>query len=256
LPFAFVGLEPRWEARFFRHREFTSPNLRSYDASGYAAVAVAAELFPLVNVSSTFWRGMGVTFGYAQAVGLRSESTRLGELAGVHSAPVDTQFVRYAAGVRYRVAINATSAVPLVLATSASFCRWNFDFGPELPRRPDLEIPTADYRIVRFGLDAGVSLLPFTFLASLNYLHAFSIGPPSSRELAALRYPHLVTADGMGAELRAAIGLAVWRRIELRLSAEYAALAFHLEPIRGRTDRAALVVDSYISFGLGAYVQF
>ena len=255
LPFAVVGVEPRWEARFFRHTEFTAPDVRSYNANGYAAIALAAELYPLSSVGSTFWRGLGVNFGYMHSIGLQSDSTRLGDLAGVQSVPVDTQFSRYTAGLRYRLAVNPQSSVPLVLATSASYCGWDFDFGPELPRGPDLEIPTADYRMVRLGIDAGLSLSPFTFFTALSYLHAFSVEAPSTRELASLQYPHLVTAEGMGAEIRAAVGVVV-RRVELRLSAEYAVLAFHLEPIRGRQDRAALVVDSYVSFGVGAHVRF
>jgi len=256
LPFAVVGVEPRWEARFFRHTEFTTPNVRSYNANGYATIALAAELYPFVNVGPSFWRGFGLILGFAHSIGLHSESRRLGATVELPSLPVDTYFSRYTVGLRYRLAVNPASAIPVVLGTSATLCGWDFDFGPELPRGPDLEVPTADYRMIRFGIDGAVSFSPFTFSTAVSYLHAFSVEPPSSRELATLRYPHLATAEGMGAEVRAALGVVVWRQLELRLSAEYAALAFNLEPLRGRDDRAALVVDSYLSVGLGAYVRF
>ena len=255
LPFAVVGVEPRWEGRFFRHTEFTAPDVRSYNANGYATVALAAEVFPLADVGSTFWRGLGVTLGYTQSVGLQSQSRRLGALDGAPSAPVDTSFSRYTAGLRYRLAVNSESSFPLVLGASANFCRWDFDFGSELPRGPDLEVPTADYRMLRLGIDAGVSLSRFTFSTAFGYLHALSVEAPSSREIAPLRYPHLVTAEGMGGEIRAALGVVV-RRVEFRLSAEYAVLAFNLAPIRGRSDRTALVVDSFVSIGLGAHLHF
>src|SRR5687768_796204 len=120
LPLVVLGVEPMWEGRFFRHTEFTAPNVRSYDANGYASLALAAEVFPLSNVGPKFWRGFGVTLRYARAFGFRSESTRLGDLSDVRASPVDTSFSRYAAGLRYRIALNPASQSPFVLGTSLS----------------------------------------------------------------------------------------------------------------------------------------
>jgi hypothetical protein len=126
-PLIVVGVEPTWEGRYFRHTEFTSPTVRSYDANGYASVALAAELFPFVTLGSTLWRGLGVTFRYEQAFGFDSDSTRLGAPAKLTSLPVDTSFSRYAVGLRYRISANG-DRIPLDLAGSASLCGWNFDF--------------------------------------------------------------------------------------------------------------------------------
>jgi hypothetical protein len=256
LPFVTLGLEPQWEGRYFRHTEFTAPNVRSYDANGYASLALTAEIFPLVKVSPHFWRGFGLTLRYARAFGFQSDSTRLGAPLRTRSLPVETDFSRYAIGLRYRILLNAGGAMPVVVATSASFVGWDFDFGSALPAGPDLEAPTAAYRMIRLGFDGTFQLRPITVFWALGYLHALSIAAPSSRKLDELRYPHLPTAVGMGGEIRGAVGLAVWRSVELRLSGEFAVLAFHLKSVEGRADEPARVVDSYVAVGLGPYVSF
>jgi hypothetical protein len=60
----------------------------------------------------------------------------------------------------------------------------------------------------------------------------------------------------MGGEIRGAVGLTIWRGLELRLSAEYGVLAFHLEPLEGRADEPGRVVDSYVAAGIGPYMSF
>jgi hypothetical protein len=230
--------------------------VRSYDANGYASLALAAEAFPLANLASKFWGGFGVTFRYARAFGFDSDSARLGAPERLRSLPVETSFSRYDVGLRHRILVNPDSRRPLLFATSASLCGWSFDFGPELPRGPDLETPAADYRMMRLGVDASLQLRPLTFFVAASYLHAFSIAAPSSRELDSLQYPHLPTAVGMGGQVRAAVGLTIWRWLELRVSAEYAILAFHLKPLEGRADAPGRVVDSYVAAGLGPYLSF
>jgi len=255
-PVIVLGVASLWEGRFFRHTEFTAPNLRSYDANGYPSFSLEAELFPFANVGSSFWRGFGFSLRYAQAFGFDSESARLGAPQHMRWLPVDTSFSRYAVGLRYRIPVHPESRLPLDLAVSASLCGWNFDFGAELPRGPDLEAPTAAYRMIRLGGSVGVRLLPVTLLWTLSYLHAFSIAAPSSREIGDLKYPHLPTAVGVGAEIRGAVGVAIWRSLEIRLSAEYAVLAFYLRPLAGRADEPARVVDAYAAVGLGPYASF
>jgi hypothetical protein len=139
---------------------------------------------------------------------------------------------------------------------ATSLCGWNFDLGPELPSGADLEAPTAEYRMIRLGAGVSVPLPPVTLFGALSYLHAFSIAPPSSRQLSDLKYPHLPSAAGVGGEIRGAAGVTIWRFIELRLSVEYAVLAFNLKPLENRADEPARVVDSYVSVGLGPYGSF
>jgi hypothetical protein len=256
MPLVLVGVEPLWEGRVFRHTEFTNPNVRRYDARGYPAIALNAEVFPLVKVGAKFLRGFGVTLHYARAFGFQSSSARLGADVDARSMPVDTSFTRYAAGLRYRIHTNAESQTPFVFGVSASLAGWRFDFGPELPRDVDLELPTAIYRAVRIGFDAGLEVRPVTFYAAASYLHAFSVVPPNTRELDVRTYPYLPGAVGMGGEFRGAVGVRVVRWLEVRLSVEYAILGFHLKPLEGRPDSPARVLDSYLSAGLGPYVSF
>jgi len=256
LPLVLVGLEPQWEGRVFRHTEFTHPNLRQYGAIGYPSLALRAELFPLTNVRSKFLRGFGVTLQFARAFGFESSSARLGAAADASALPVDTSFMRYAVGLRYRIHTNPESQTPFVLAISASFSRWFFAFGPELPRDPYLELPTASYRMVRFGFDGALEVRPVTFYGALSYLHGFDIVPPNPREIDYVTYPYLLNAAGMGLEARGAVGARVTRWLEVRLSVEYGILAFHMKPLEGRADSPARVFDSYVSVGLGPYVSF
>jgi len=256
LPLVLVGVEPLLEARVFRHTEFTHPNLRQYGARGYPSLGLKAELFPLVNAKSKFLRGFGVTLQFARAFGFESSSTRLGADADANALPVDTSFMRYAAGLRYRILTNPESQTPFVFGISASFSRWSFAFGPELPRDPYLELPAANYRMVRFGFDAALEVRPVTFYGALSYLHGFSIVPPNPREIDYVTYPYPLNAAGMGLEARGAVGVRATRWLEVRLSVEYGLLAFHMKPLEGRADSPARVFDSYGSVGLGPYVNF
>jgi len=255
MPLVLAGVEPLYEGRVFRQSEGMQPDLRRYGAIGYPSVALTVELHPLANVKSKFLRGFGVTLHLARAFGFESDSARLAAFAAGNTPPVDTSFMRYAAGLRYRIHMNPESETPFVLGISASLRRWYFTFAPELPLGPDLEVPTADYRMGRFGFDGGLEVKRVTFYAAAYYLHGFSVAAPNTRELDAVTHPYLANAPGMGGEFRGAVGVRLARWIELRLSLECAIMAFHLKPLQegGTADR---VLDSYLSAGLGPYVSF
>ena len=255
LPLVVAGVEPLWEGRVFRQSEGTEADLRKYGALGYPSASVMAEIHPFANMKSKFLRGFGVTLQFARAFGFESDNARLSAFAAQNIAPVDTTFMRYAAGLRYRIHTNPEGETPFVLSISASMRRWQFSFAPELPLGPDLEVPTASYRLGRFGLDAGVEVKRVTFYAAAYYLHGFSIAAPNTRELDTVTNPYLANAPGMGGEFRGAIGVRVTRAVEVRLSLEYAIMAFHLKSYR-QGDPPDGVLDSYLSAGLGPYVSF
>jgi hypothetical protein len=255
LPLLVVGVEPLWEGRVFRQTESTDPTFRKYGAIGYPSVALAAEVYPFANVPSKFMRGFGLTLQYARAFGFQSDSVLIGDTVRPQPPPVDTSFSRYAAGLRYRLPINPDSPTPFVLGTSASFYGWNYEFA-ELPTQPNVEVPTAAYRMVRFGFDGTLHVRPVTFYANLSYLHAFSVTAPRSRDLASLRSPHLPDASGAGWEARGAVGVRVMRWLEVRLSLQYGILAYNLQSLDDQVDQPARVLDSYLSAGLGPYVSF
>jgi hypothetical protein len=250
-----VGAEPLWEGRVFRQSEGLQPERRKYGAIGYASVAVTAELYPLANVKTKFLRGFGVTLQFARAFGFESDSARLEHFGAWNEPPAETSFLRYAAGLRYRIHVNPESETPLVVGISASMRRWFFSFNPQLPLGPDLEVPTADYRMVRFGGDAALEVKRLAFYGSAYYLHGLSVLAPNTRSLDTVAYPYLANAPGMGGEFRGAVGVRLARWIELRLSVEYAIMAFHLQPLR-EGDAPDRVLDSYLSAGLGPYVNF
>ena len=255
MPLVLFGIEPQWEGRVFRQTETPQQDPRKYGAMGYASIALAGELYPLVNVKAKFWRGFGVTLSFARALGFQSSGLQLSEFGDPNAPPVDTTFMRYAAGLRYRYHVNPESETPVVLGISASWRRWQFTFTPQEALGSDVETPTADYRMGRFGLDGGVEVKRFTFYGAAYYLHAFSVGAPNMRELDHTTSYYLADAPGMGGEFRGAVGVRLARWIELRLSVEYAIMAYHLKSLEN--DGAPVsVLDSYLSAGLGPYVSF
>jgi len=250
-----LGVEPLWEGRILRQTEATPPAFRRYGALGYPSVEITGEVYPLANGVSKFMRGFGLTFHLARAFGFESDSTRLGGFGDAGTAPVDTSFMRYAAGLRYRILTNPESQTPFVFGISASFRRWILTFA-ELPLGPDVQAPTGNYRMVRFGFDAGLEVKRVTFYAAAYYLHGFSVVPPNTRELDTAASPYPAGAGGMGGEFRGAVGVRLVRWLELRLSLEYAIMAFHLKPFQGPAESPDGVLDSYLSAGLGPYVSF
>jgi hypothetical protein len=255
LPLVLFGVEPLWEGRVFRQSEGMHPDLRRYGAIGYPSIALAADVYPFANVQSKFLRGLGVTLHLARAFGFQSDSARLTAFTDRDTPPVDTSFMRYAAGLRYRIHTNPESETPFVFGISASLRRWDFTFTPEVPLGPDLEVPTANYQMGRFGFDGGLEVRRVTFYAATYYLHGFSVAAPNTRELDVVTHPYLARAPGVGAEFRGAVGVRLARWIEVRLSVEYAIMAFHLKPLQ-EGDAPDRVLDSYLSAGLGPYVSF
>jgi hypothetical protein len=132
---------------------------------------------------------------------------------------------------------------------------WDYKFA-ELPPQPNIEVPTAAHRMIRFGVDGSLQIRPVTLYATLSYLHAYSIDAPRSRELANLRSPHLPNAVGSGWEARGAVGVRVLRWLEMRLSLQYGILGYNLRSLDGQDDQPAKVLDSYLSAGLGPYVSY
>ena len=256
LPFIGVGIEPRWEGRYYRHAEFTAAYVRGYNANGYVAIAAGLELYPLARADVGLLQNLGIAARYAQAFGFQSNSARLGLPVRKSSLPVDTSFVRYALELRYRMKLRPDSPHSALLGVAAGYGRWDFDFSDALPRGPDLEAPTADYRTARLGIDMAASFGPVSIFGAATYLHALSIRPPGSRELDELRYLHLASAVGEGAEIRLGAGVAVWRSLEVRASLEYAVMVYNLKPLEGRNDEPGRVIDSYVSAGLGPYFSF
>jgi hypothetical protein len=249
-----LGVEPLWEGRVFRQSAGLQPDPLKYGPVSYAAVELSGELFPLANTKSTFLRGFGVTLNFARAFAFQTDSGQFAAFADRNIPPAETSFMRYAAGLRYRIHANPSSETPLVVGISASLRRWYLTFATDLPSGAELEVPSADYRMGRFGFDGALEVKRFTFYAAAYYLHAFSVTAPNTRELDTTT-PYLASAPGMGGEFRGSAGVRLARWVELRLSLEYAVMAYHLESLQqgGQPDR---VLDSYLSVGLGPYVNF
>ena len=253
LPLIVAGVEPLWEGRVLRQNDMSGRTFRKNGAIGFPSFEIGGEVYPLSNGPSKFLRGFGLTFQYSRAFGFQSDSTFVGDVVPAQE-PVDTTFSRYAAGLRYRLPLNAEGATPIVVGVSASYSGWNYQYG-QMPEQQNVEVPSSSYQMARFGLDGSVLVRPVTFYANLYYLHALSVVPPATRELDALRAPHLPNAVGTGAEIRGAVGVRALKWLEVRLSVQYGLLAYDIYPVDGYADPVR-VLDSYLSAGLGPYVNF
>jgi hypothetical protein len=239
-----------WGYRHFRHTELSVPNERRYDVNGYPAVALAAQAYPAAKARVPFWQDVGLTLDYARALGIRSQSARLGAANNPPAyVPVDTTFVRYGVGLRYRLPLTARAADPIVLGASVGYGAYRFGFDEGVLRpAPDLEVPAASYDLVRIGVDLRAPVGPVAFLASAKYLHAFSVGMLGNRT-------PVGTADGV--DLTIGVAVRLLPPLSLQALAQYAVLAFDLRPLAGRDgDLPGRVVDSYLAFSMGPNISF
>jgi hypothetical protein len=249
LPMLNAAAAFEWGYRHFRHSESSSATDRTYDADGFPSAALAAEIYPAAAYGAPFWQDLGLTIDYARALDLHSRSARLGAARTPPAyIPVDTSFVRYGVGLRYRMPLTARGPNAIVLGGSIGYGAYRFTFDESvLPEQRDLEVPRARYDLVRFGLDVRAPIGPVALLASAAFLHAFSVGALGNR-----------TPTGAAEGVHAAIGLAVhlWRPVSVQASVQYAAMFFGLEPMKGREgDQPGSVVDSYVTLSLGPVIS-
>jgi hypothetical protein len=254
LPMLVVSPTIGWQYRHFRHTETSVPNERRYDANGFPAVGLSAEVFPAAKERIPFWQDLGLTLDFSRALGIKSQSARLGETgARPATVPVDTSFVRYGVGLRYRLPLAARTADPIAIGASVGYgaYRFGFDegFGANALRpAPDLEVPNARYDLVVIGADLRAPLGLVAFSANAIYLHAFSVGTLGNRTPSG-------TADGV--DLAIGVSVRLLKPLWLKVSADYAVLAFDLRPLAGREgDLPGRVVDSYVTVSTGPVVSF
>jgi hypothetical protein len=237
-----------WGYRHYRHTEFSAPVERRYDANGYAALAIAVEAYPAALRDAPFWRDVGVTVDVARSIGLVSASARIGEAFDPPAlVPVDTTFVRYDLGVRYRLVLGARDAAAPVLGAAIGYGARRFTFDESVLRpQPDLEIPQARYDLLRIGADARIPVGPVAAVGSAAYLHGFSVGSLGNR-----------VPEGAAHGLDVTIGVTahLWRAVSVQAAASYAVFFFNLDPVEGRAaDEPGRVIDSYLTLSLGPVI--
>jgi hypothetical protein len=240
-------------ARWFRQTEPTTGEIRTYTAVRLHSVVVALEVYPAERAGLAFWKDLGFTLTYGQALGLTSrlagQTTEAGQSSNnaassaQSTGPFSTTYRRWDAGVRYRFPVASEGAWRFGLG--AGYRQWRFDF--DIPDEGNREVPRADYSLLRasgdvekwfgrFGTRGGLGLL--------GMLGSATLGNRVSQSL------------GYGVELNFGVAYSLLPYLRLRASIFYTLYHLSLAPLAGRDDEAGSVWDHYLTPLLAAEAVF
>jgi hypothetical protein len=251
-----LGAAFEWGNRRFRHTEPGVVGSQPYDGLGIPGYVFEGELYPLARSDTGILRDIGFTGEFAKALPFSSycdpKAPCLVDVppnSDPQSSPVPTTFYRYGAGLRARVRAGP-GPNRFTLGISGGYRVWSFDFSDNDPA--DRAVPTATYRLVRGGLDTRIPLGIFALLARADFLYPLSIAPLGDRS--PLETKSL--SSHWGADGTLGIGLVATSWLELRLTADYTAFLFKLEPLPVGAGAPGKVLDQYLDVRLGTYLSF
>ncbi|WP_437491149.1 hypothetical protein WME75_15060 [Sorangium sp. So ce1014] len=225
-----LGLE--FVGRWFDYSDPLSQNLRPYSVFGQPALSLSGELYPLAGTGIAVLKGLGITAGYAQALGLNS--------AVGDGDPISTTYQRINLGLRQRLSIGESSV--LGISAGLRFLTFEIDAQGALANT----VPNVSYTLFRAGLDARVPVGPVALALGADYLMPLSSGPVYDRFTGA-------SVQGIGAT--AGVLIPVATGIEARLLLEYARFFSSFQPELTDTYAAGGATDQYLGIRLaGAYI--
>ncbi|WP_437602767.1 hypothetical protein WMF28_14185 [Sorangium sp. So ce590] len=226
-----LGLE--FVGRWFDYSDPLSQNLRPYGVFGQPALSLSGELYPLAGTDISVLKGLGITAGYAQALGLNS--------AVGDGDPISTTYQRINLGLRQRLSIGESSV--LGISAGLRFLTFEIDAQGALANT----VPNVSYTIFRVGLDARVPVGPVALALGADYLMPLSSGPVYDRFTGA-------SVQGIGAT--AGVLIPVATGIEARLLLEYARFFSSFQPELTDAYAAGGATDQYLGIRLaGAYIH-
>ncbi|XXX81089.1 hypothetical protein WMF30_20235 [Sorangium sp. So ce134] len=227
-----VELGVEFVGRWFDYSDPLSQNLRPYSVFGQPALSISGELYPLAGTGIAVLKGLGITAGYARALGLNS--------AVGGGDPISTTYQRINLGLRERLTLGEST----VLGISAGLRLLTFEI--DAPDALARTVPNVDYTIFRAGLDARVPLGPVGLALGADYLMPLSSGPVYDRFTGA-------SVQGIGAT--AGVLVPVAKGIEARLLVEYARFFSSFQPELTDAYAAGGATDQYLGIRLaGAYI--
>ncbi|WP_437970810.1 hypothetical protein WMF04_16645 [Sorangium sp. So ce260] len=227
-----VELGVEFVGRWFDYSDPLSQNLRPYSVFGQPALSVSGELYPLAGTNIAVLKGLGITAGYARALGLNS--------AVGDGDPLSTTYQRINLGLRQRLSIGESS----VLGISAGLRFLTFEI--DAPQALANTVPNVSYTIFRAGLDARLPVGPVALALGADYLMPLSSGPVYDRFTGA-------SVQGIGAT--AGVLIPVATGIEARLLVEYARFFSSFQPELTDAYAAGGATDQYLGIRLaGAYI--
>ncbi|WP_437784966.1 hypothetical protein [Sorangium sp. So ce1097] len=228
-----VELGVEFVGRWFDYSDPRTNNLRPYSVFGQPALSIAGEVYPLASTDIPVLKGLGITAGYARALGLNS--------AVGDGDPISTTYQRINLGLRERLSIGDASQ----LGINAGLRFVTFDI--EAPAALAATVPNASYTLFRLGLDGRFPLGPVALGLGADYLLPLSSGPVYER----FKGP---SVQGIGA--MAGVMIPIATGIEGRVLLEYARFFSSFQPEQGDAYIAGGAIDQYLGLRLaGAYVH-
>ncbi|WP_438020100.1 hypothetical protein WMF18_13975 [Sorangium sp. So ce315] len=226
-----LGLE--FVGRWFDYSDPRTNNLRPYGVFGQPALSIAGEVYPLASTDIPVLKDLGITAGYARALGLNS--------AVGDGDPISTTYQRINLGLRERLSIGDASQ--LGINAGLRFVTFDIEAPADLART----VPNVSYTLFRVGLDGRFPLGPVALGLGADYLLPLSSGPVYER----FKGP---SVQGIGA--MAGVMIPVATGIEGRVLLEYARFFSSFQPEQGDAYIAGGAIDQYLGLRLaGAYVH-
>ncbi|WP_438035895.1 hypothetical protein [Sorangium sp. So ce204] len=227
-----IELGVEFVGRWFDYSDPRTQNLPPYSVFGQPALSVSGELYPLASTDIAVLKGLGVTAGYARALGLNS--------AVGSGDPISTTYERINLGLRERLSLGEASV--LGISAGLRFLTFEIDAPADLART----VPNVSYTLFRAGLDGRVPVGPIALALGAEYILPLSSGPVYERFTGA-------SVQGIGA--LAGVMVPVATGIEARLMVEYARFFSSFQPEQGDAYIAGGAIDQYLGLRLaGAYV--
>ncbi|WP_437299311.1 hypothetical protein [Sorangium sp. So ce426] len=227
-----IELGVEFVGRWFDYSDPRTRNLPPYSVFGQPALSVSGELYPLASTDIAVLKGLGVTAGYARALGLNS--------AVGSGDPISTTYERINLGLRERLSLGEASV--LGISAGLRFLTFEIDAPADLART----VPNVSYTLFRAGLDGRFPVGPIALALGAEYILPLSSGPVYERFTGA-------SVQGIGA--LAGVMVPVATGIEARLIVEYARFFSSFQPEQGDAYIAGGAIDQYLGLRLaGAYV--
>jgi hypothetical protein len=207
---ASVGVAFAGGSRDFSYVDRLTPTLRPYNLSAAPLAAIDAELYPAARTDTPVLKDLGATVDYAQAFGLSSSDS-----AGT---PVSTSWSAFDLGLHQRIHVGSA----VLLGLHAGYGEIDYSFKGALATTA--ELPGVQYRFVRGGLDARVSMGRLSFYGYGSYLDVLSTG---------LVGTYFGRASVGGVEGRVGVAHTLGRAFEASLEFAYTRFFYTLNPQPG-----------------------
>lgn len=228
-----VELGVEFAGRWFSYSDPVTLNLRPYDVFGQPMVSIAGEVYPLASTDIPVLKGLGITAGFARAIGLNS--------AEEGGDPMSTTYQRINLGLRERLALGESSV--LGINAGLRLLTFEIDAEGEFART----VPNVSYTLLRFGVDTRLPVGPVGLALGADYLLPLSSGEVYERFEG-------TSVAGIGA--MAGVMFPITGGFEARLLVEYARFFSSFDPPLGAAYVAGGALDQYLGVRLaGAYIH-